>query len=52
MMIVLLLFLQKQNLANAIYLFGLTMVVQRERMQGGKTGEDAHRKFNVEEGGG
>jgi hypothetical protein len=29
-----------------------TMVVQRERMQGGKGGEDSHRKFNVEEGGG
>jgi hypothetical protein len=24
-----------------------TMVVQRERMQGGKAGEDSHRKFNA-----
>ena len=24
-----------------------TMVVQRERMQGGKEGEDSHRKFNA-----
>ena len=24
-----------------------TMVVQRERMQGGKSGEDSHRKFNA-----
>ena len=25
-----------------------TMVVQRERMQGGKAGEDSHRKFNAD----
>ena len=24
-----------------------TMAVQRERMQGGRTGEDSHRKFNA-----
>ena len=24
-----------------------TMLVQRERMQGGKAGEDSHRKFNA-----